>query len=241
MTALFPPFYELRLYRCEPGRIPDLHTRMGDTVKPLFARHGVVQPLAYWSGVDGPMAPLYAYLLRWEDLDQRMAAFEGFYGDPDWHQQREDSNAGRQMVERIDVYFLSASSAWKQDSADSSRAVGGIHELRLQRVLSNQAQAASDALADCDLPFFEAQGGEVLGAFDMRIGPRCPQAVQIIAWESETQRLAAWAAYDADPAIAERRAAERARFGRPLFEETTICAMEPASYGVARAGFGDLP
>jgi hypothetical protein len=237
---LFPPYYELRLYKCEPGRIPDLHQRMGHDVKPLFARHGVQQPLAYWTSMNGPMAPLYAYLLRWGNLDERMAAFGGFYTDPEWLEQRERSNAGRQMVERIDIYFMSASSAWRRDESDVVREIGGVHELRIQQVLNGQVAAASDSLAECDLPFLEKQGAIVLGIFDMRIGPRYPQSIQILAWESEAARLAAWREYDDSAEIAARRGQERARFGRPLFEPASVCSMEPAPYGVARANFGDL-
>lgn len=238
--STFPPFYELRLYRCEPGRIPDLHQRMGYDVKPLFARHGVRQPLAYWSGIDGPMAPLYAYLLRWDDLDERMAAFGAFYQDPEWHEQRERSNAGRQMVERIDVYFMSASAAWNQNREAVIGEIGGIHELRIQHVLNGKTDAAAKSLSECEFPFIERHGGTVLGAFDLRIGPQCPKAIQILAWKDEAARLLAWRAYDEDSDIAQMRREERRKYGRPLFGATTVCAIHPAPYGIAKANFGDL-
>ena len=88
MTALAPPvvideYYELRLYKMIPTRMPEFHDLMGVQVPPIFARHGIAKPLGFWESHGGRLAPLFAYIIPWSNLDARMAAWRRFYADPD--------------------------------------------------------------------------------------------------------------------------------------------------------------
>lgn len=242
MSTVIDDYYELRLYRCQPGRIADLHHRMGYEIHPLFDRAGVVRPLAYWEGFSGPQTPLYAYMLRWTDLDARMAAFNRFYTDPDWLAQRDASNAGGQMVDQIDVFFLRPSPAWaKVRDAKATGPVGGVHELRLQEVFAPEAGMAHAALGEAELPFLKQCGATVLGAFAMWYGSRLPRVVTLLAWPNLATRDAALQAYDEDPGLADRRSAERKKLGQPLFGRCDTYLMRPAPYGTARANLAPLP
>jgi hypothetical protein len=222
------PYYELRLYQCVPGRIPDLHRRMTQDVLPMFAKHGVSLPTAYWTGYGGLRAPLYAYLLEWDSLDRRMMSFRNFYADPDWLRHREESNAGEQMVDRIDVFILKAESIVSdQLRPDRPEGVQRVQELRLQQIHARDPGAAMQAWRETDLPFLRHRGATELATFKMWYGTRLPQLVSLIGWDDARGRQEAFEAWDEDAAIAECRRQERSRFGSPLFGRCDVHLMQP--------------
>lgn len=227
------PYFELRLYQCKAGRLADMHHRMGREVLPLFERAGVPRPMASWSGHVGAFSPLYAYMLRWESLDERFAAFGRFYADPDWISQRAASDAGDNMVERIDLMILRASPNWS-DLATVSGGQGGLHELRIDRLTTRNSPEAHRKLATVDLPFLAERGASVLGAFQTWYGADTPGAVSILGWPDAETRQRAVDAHDADEGIAAHRAEERARNGAPLFGTSRITLMRPAPYSALK-------
>ena len=240
--SLADDYFELRLYQCTPGRLADLHYRMSVEIPPLFARHGVVRPLAYWDGFAGPMTPLYAYLLRHKSLDDRMTAFTSFYSDPEWGKVRRESNAGSQMVERIDVYFMRAAPGWeKLMDKSASGPVGGLHELRLRHVEGGDAPRATATMTELDLPVLREKGATVLGVFNMWMGGRMPQIISLVAWPDDAARAKGNADYEADPRIKAARIKERKELNRSLFGPGPTYLLRPAPYGTAQANLGPLP
>jgi hypothetical protein len=242
MTDAPQDYYELRLYQCVPGRLPDLHHRMGYELPPLFERHGVPRPLAYWDGHGGLFSPLYAYLLKWPSLDDRFRAFGGFYADPDWIAHRDASNSGEQMIERLDLMILRPSPHWgKLKTPGEAVPIGGIHELRLQRLSTRNAAEAHRVLGEVDLPDLRARGATILGVFMVWYGWKTPHAVILLAWPDLETREAACQAHDADPQIQAIRKAERVRFGGPLLGSADTHLMRPAPYGIAHSNLAERP
>ena len=233
MSAPINDYHELRIYRCTPGRVGDLHHRMGFEIPPLFQRHGVVQPLAYWDGFGTLGAPLYAYLLRWPSLDERFKAFGNFYSDPDWGRQLTASNVGESMIDRLDLSILRPAAAWSAGVDDERLAArAGLHELRLQRLSTHNSVAAVERLAQDDLPFMAEHGGTPLGLFTTWFGARTPQAVMLIEWPDYAAREAAVLAREAAERSSERLREERRRFGGPLTLDYDVHLMTPAPYPV---------
>lgn len=190
-------FYELRLYTTRAGRLADMHHRMGHEVVPLFERHGIVAPLAYWEGLAGEVDALYAYLLRWPGLDKRFRAFRGFYADPDWLAQKTASDAGEFMLDRIDLFLLRPWLDWDAAAFDASPA-GGMHELLRIPLAAHAPAEARAALLDRKLSHWRAHGASVLGVFTVAFGGRMPQAVVLLAWPGYAAREAARRAGQAD-------------------------------------------
>ncbi len=242
MNATPDDYYELRMYRCTPGRMQDLHHRMGYELPPLFARHGVVRPLAYWEGYAGIGSPLYCYMLRWRDLDERFRAFGNFYRDPDWVAQRDASNVGEHMVERVDLALMRPAAIWSQfKSQEEPVAMAGIHEMHLQQLDTPNVPESYRALADVDLPHLQAHGAQILGIFSIWFGSRMPQAVFLLAWKDFAARECAMAAHEQDSAIHEARRDEVKRCGGPLFGTCNSHLLYPARYGVARSNLSEQP
>ncbi|MBI1179246.1 MAG: hypothetical protein GC201_01730 [Alphaproteobacteria bacterium] len=235
-------YYELRLYRCVPGRLPDLHHRMGYELPHLFERHGVSRPLAYWDGHAGALGPLYCYMLKWHSLDERFRTFGGFYGDPEWLAQRDASNCGEPMIDRFDLMLLRPSPHWEAlKTPGEPQPVGGIHELRLQQLSTRDAAEAGRVLAEVDLPYLRDRGATLLGLFMVWYGWKTPQAVILQAWpDLETREAALWE-METDPALQAVRKAERDRHGGPLLGIADTHLMRPAPYGVARHNLAPQP
>lgn len=240
MTDDASDYYELRLYRCVPGRLPDMHHRMGYELPHLFARHGVNRPLAYWDGHAGVFGPLYCYMLKWKSLDERFRAFTGFYTDPEWIAQRDASNVGEQMIDRLDLSFLRPSPHWEALKSAETGPVAGLHELVLLPVSTRNAPEAHRVFGQVDLPALRKRGATILGVFSVWYG-RTPQAVALLAWESMEAREAALAAHDIDPAILAQRQSEREAYGVPLFGAMDTHLMRPAPYGNAQHNLAPLP
>lgn len=247
-ATLAPPvtideYYELRLYQMIPTRLPVFHELLRDHVPPLWARNGVPAPLGVWEGHAGPMAPLYAYILPWRSLDERMAAWGRFYADPDWQAALAENYAGRQRVERSNVFILRPSPAWTEvtEPAAAPRPVDGVHEMRVLDLLNQAPPKAHAALAETDLPFLKMQGAEVLGVFATWYGTRMNQAVVFLAWpDAETMRRGHDAHMRA-PEIQAVREAERRANGRPLLRGTDVHVLRPLPYGVPRTNLAVAP
>jgi hypothetical protein len=241
MSALAPAvvideYYELRLYKMIPTRMPDFHDLMGVHVPPLFARNGIARPLGFWESHAGRLAPLFAYIIPWSSLDARMAAWKRFYADPDWVEKLGANYAGQQRVERSDILILRPSPVWARfKDAGAGGPVEGVHELTFHDVLNQDPNLAHDALASIDLPFLVARGATVLGVFATWFGSHMNQAVTILAWPDPATMLAAHDAHRADRAVIEARDAERRAHGRPLLRGSDVHVMRPIPYGVPHA------
>ena len=233
--TLINDYLELRIYLASPGRIHDLHHRMGYEVPKLFARHGIPEPLGYWQGFAGAYAPTYAYILPWKSLDDRAAAFDKFYADPDWQAHRDDSNVGDHMIETMDVMIMRPSPMWNPPEDTAPQPIGGLHELRMIPLSTRDAQESQRALAEIDIPFLQERGAKPLGLFTVWYGSKIPQAVMMLAWDNFEQREAAVLAHQADPAIAAQRKQERETHGGPLFMASENMLLEPADYGLPKS------
>ncbi|MCV0394870.1 MAG: NIPSNAP family protein [Rhizobiaceae bacterium] len=178
------PYYELRLYEMRQARLSAFHDLMGRQVPPLFARHGVSPPLALWEGHAGPFAPLYGYLLRWSNLDERMRAWGAFYSDSDWIAAMTQNYAGQQRVERAHISFMKAAPLWERFRPATDAEVDGIYELRRYDLRGLPKEASSSAIGDA-LDADRDGGGKVMGVFEPVIGTFAPQIVTFVARADE--------------------------------------------------------
>ena len=75
--------YELRVYRCMPGRLPDLNKRFETVTLKLWEKHGFRQ-VGIWTTVIGESNQELHYMLEWKDLAERERVFGAFLEDPEW-------------------------------------------------------------------------------------------------------------------------------------------------------------
>lgn len=197
-----PPhgYWELRIYEMLPRRLPDMLHQLAVEIPPLFAEAGVPAPLGIWQCFAGPQTGTLVYLLHWDTLDQRMAAWSRFYGNPAWWRQYEDAHGGDQMLERSHVLILQASPAWTAQPSGAD-AAPALHELRMVELDPAAPGDAHRALAAGELALFTRHGARLLGLFDTCIGDRLPQAVALLAWPDAPTRDRALAALADEPGL----------------------------------------
>jgi hypothetical protein len=230
--------YELRLYSVAPGRMTDVHSRFNDHLPALFKRHGV-DCVGRWTALAGPDAPRFVYLMAYRDYAQRETTWAAFYQDADWWSIRADTNAGHEMVERHDLFFIKPNAVWAAPTgAAAQEAVGGLHELVQQQVAPGQAAAVNEFMKQTWLPRLREAGARVLGVFDMAAGSGMQKVVLLYAWPDAAKWHAGHRQLEADESLRDELAAQRKKLGTTLFQRSEVNLLEPAPGMTIRAGLG---
>ena len=92
--------YEMRVYRCVPGRLPALLKRFETVTLKLWEKHGIKQA-GFFTTLIGESNQELTYFLAWDSLADREAKWPKFMADPDWMKARADSEADGQIVGNI--------------------------------------------------------------------------------------------------------------------------------------------
>jgi hypothetical protein len=92
--------YEMRIYRCVPGRLPALLKRFETVTLKLWEKHGIRQA-GFFTTLIGESNQELTYFLAWESLAEREAKWGKFMTDPDWMKARAESEADGQIVGNI--------------------------------------------------------------------------------------------------------------------------------------------
>ena len=82
--------YEMRIYRCVPGRLPALLQRFEKVTLHLWKKHGIRQA-GFWTTLIGESNHELTYLLAWESLAEREKKWTEFMNDPQWVSARAES------------------------------------------------------------------------------------------------------------------------------------------------------
>ncbi len=97
--------YEMLVYRCVPGRLPDLLKRFETIPLGLWDRHGIRQA-GFWTTLVGESNQDLTYLLAWESLAERESKWTAFQSDPELHRKRAETEANGAIVANIVNSFL---------------------------------------------------------------------------------------------------------------------------------------
>jgi len=231
--------YELRLYSVAPGRMADVHDRFNNHFPALFAKHGV-NCVGRWNAVAGPDAPRFVYLMAYRDYAEREAVWASFYQDAEWWRIRAETNAGHEMVERHDLFFLKPNVAWADDAAPD-QAVGGLHELVLQQVAPGQNANANTFLKETWLPLLLEAGARVLGVFDVAAGSGMQKVVLLHAWPDAATWHKGRRFLDTNETLRTQFAAQRKSLGgTAIFQRAEVNLLDPAPGATIRGGLGRI-
>ena len=97
--------YELRIYRCLPGRLPALLQRFETITLGLWERHGI-RPAGFWTTVIGESNQDLTYMLAWNSLAERETKWAAFQTDPEWIEKRAGTERDGQIVGNITSSLL---------------------------------------------------------------------------------------------------------------------------------------
>jgi hypothetical protein len=97
--------YELRVYHCVPGRLPNLLKRFETITLGIWERHGIRQA-GFWTVLVGESNQALYYLLAWESLAEREKKWNAFMVDPEWLTKRAETEKDGAIVARVENSFL---------------------------------------------------------------------------------------------------------------------------------------
>ena len=92
--------YELRIYKCVPGRLPALLNRFANITLKIWERHGIKQA-GFWTTVVGESNQELFYMLAWESLADRDKKWAAFQSDAEWIAKRAESEKDGPIVHNI--------------------------------------------------------------------------------------------------------------------------------------------
>ena len=92
--------YELRIYRCVPGRLPALLKRFDTITLKLWDKHGIRQT-GFWTVAIGESNQDLYYLLAWESLAEREQKWAAFGSDPEWLSKRAETEKDGAIVASV--------------------------------------------------------------------------------------------------------------------------------------------
>ena len=97
--------YELRIYRCVPGRLPALINRFQNTTLKLWEKHGIRQA-GFWTTLIGESNQDLTYMLAWESLAEREQKWNSFSSDQEWITKRAESEKDGPIVQTLSSQIL---------------------------------------------------------------------------------------------------------------------------------------
>ena len=92
--------YELRIYDCVPGRLPDLLKRFDTITLKLWEKHGIKQA-GFWTTLIGEHNQRLYYFLQWQSLAEREQKWGAFMTDQEWLRARAETEANGAIVARV--------------------------------------------------------------------------------------------------------------------------------------------
>jgi hypothetical protein len=92
--------YELRVYKCVPGRLPALLNRFANTTLKLWDKHGIKQA-GFWTTLVGESNQELYYLLAWASLADRDKKWNAFQADPEWLAKRAETEKDGPIVANV--------------------------------------------------------------------------------------------------------------------------------------------
>jgi hypothetical protein len=95
-----PMIYEMRVYRCVPGRLPALLKRFETITLKIWEKHGIRQA-GFFTTLIGESNQELTYFLAWESLADREKKWTAFQADPEWIDARAKTEADGQIVGNI--------------------------------------------------------------------------------------------------------------------------------------------
>ena len=98
--------FELRVYHCYEGKLPDLLKRFREHTTKLFEKHGI-KNVAYWTPMDDPAkSNTLIYIIAHPSREAAAANWKAFQADPEWIAVRDKSEANGKIVEKVDSTYM---------------------------------------------------------------------------------------------------------------------------------------
>jgi hypothetical protein len=176
-------YYEMRIYFCHPGKLPDLLTRFRDHTTKIFERHGMTN-VGYWVPTVNDQNALY-YVLSYPSKEARDASWKAFGADPEWKIVATESEKNGKIVAKVQSIFMKTtdfSPAVKEQKKNPER----VFELRTYTASPAKLGDLQARFRDHTLKLFKKHGMEnIVYWTTIEKDTTQPKLVYILAHKSE--------------------------------------------------------
>ena len=101
--------YELRNYRCHPGKLDAVLQRFEGPTLAIWRRMDF-RPVGFWTARSEDGADLLIYVVAWDSTAEREAKWAEFLGDPEWKAARTASEANGPLLASFTTTVLTPTS-----------------------------------------------------------------------------------------------------------------------------------
>ncbi len=158
--------YELRIYRCHPGKLEELLNRFRQHTVALFEKHGM-ENVGYWIPSEEKEQTLY-YVLRHTDKAACEASWSAFEADPDWQEVVKKSNG--KIVSEITSHKMTLNTTLSPAPKWSAAPAPRLFEMRIYKCFPGKYPALIQRFKDHALSLFEKHGMTNIAYFDTEDG-----------------------------------------------------------------------
>jgi hypothetical protein len=93
--------YDMRVYKCNPGKLDALNARFRDDTCRIFKKHGI-EIIGFWTPTDGEEAKdTLIYIVVFPSVEAQKKAWDAFWADPEWKKVKADSEKDGVLVKEI--------------------------------------------------------------------------------------------------------------------------------------------
>lgn len=97
--------YELRVYRAQQGKMPNLLARFQNHTLRVWERFAIKQ-VGFWTTMIGESINDLTYLIVWESLAERQEKWTAFQNDPEWLKIRAETEKDGPIVANVSNQIL---------------------------------------------------------------------------------------------------------------------------------------
>jgi hypothetical protein len=189
-------YYEMRVYFCEPGRLPNLLTRFRDHTTKIFERHGMTN-IGYWTPINNEQNALY-YILSYPSKEARDASWKAFGADPEWKKVSEESQRDGKIVAKVVSTFMNLTD-FSPKVKEKQKTPERVFELRTYTATPNNIDNVLARFRNHTVKLFKKHGMENIAYFKtIEKDTTQSKLVYILAHKSEEAGKASFDAFRKD-------------------------------------------
>jgi hypothetical protein len=190
--------YELRIYHCEAGKLPDLLNRFKNHTTALFEKHGM-QNLGYWVPTKENNNDLY-YVLGYPNKEAREASWKAFMADPDWKEVWKKSEEAGKIVASIETKFMKLNPELTKKINAKKKGQVQLFEMRTYYCLPDKYPNIVARFRDHTLKLFKNHGMQNIMYFETieKEGTQ-PTLLYFITHKSAEAAKTSWDEFRKDP------------------------------------------
>lgn len=190
-------YYEMRVYYCEPGRLPNLLTRFRDHTMKIFEKHGMTN-VGYWVPINNEQNALY-YILSYPSKEARDASWKAFGADPEWKKVADESQRDGKIVAKVVSTFMNLTD-FSPKVKEKQKTPERVFELRTYTATPNNIDNVLARFRNYTVKLFKKHGMENIAYFkSIEKEDTQSRLVYILAHKSEEAGKASFDAFRKDP------------------------------------------